>query len=150
MSPSIQTIIKEHGYSVDQFLELLHPDRILNKTEVEKVGLIRDQIGIPPENTAMAKVIPQRDIYNYLYNEQYISVRGFTAVREHSQNLKTLKENFEGARLDYDNTAFKITNGVDGISQSTGSPDQFYGTIEYNLSDPSQLSIPRWEPKLDS
>lgn len=149
-STSIQSIIKDNGYTVDEFIELLHPDRILNKTEIEKVGVIRDQIGIPPENTTMAKVIPQRDIYNYLYDEKYTGVRGFTAVKEHSQNLRTLEEHFEGARLDYNNTAFKITNGVDGISQSIGSPDRFYGTIEYNLSDPSQLSIPRWEPEPES
>lgn len=58
--------------------------------------------------------------------------------------------NFEGARLDYNNTAFKITNGVDGISQSVGSPDRFFGTIEYKLWDSNQLSIPRWEPNADS
>lgn len=98
----------------------------------------------------MAKVIPQNDIYNYLYNESYTGVRGFSAVKVHSEKIKSLEENYEGARLDYNNTTFKITNGVDGISESIGSPDRYYGTIEYNLAEPNQLSIPRWDPKPDS
>ena len=35
------------------------------------------------------------------------------SVDEHSNTLKTLDEVFEGNRLDYDNTAFKIRSGVD-------------------------------------
>ena len=69
---------------MDEFLKSLHPDRLLIDKEVKKVNLIRDQIGIPSKGTMMAKVIPQRDIYNYLYNEKYNGVRGFTAVKEHS------------------------------------------------------------------
>ena len=34
------------------------------------------------------------------------------SVDEHSNTLKTLDEVFEGNRLDYDNTAFKIRSGV--------------------------------------
>lgn len=64
----------------------------------------------------MCKTIPQSDIYKYLYN-QYDGVRGFTAVEEHGANLKTLLDKYNGARLDYNDTAFKTTNGVHGISQ---------------------------------
>ncbi|GGA16662.1 ribonuclease YeeF family protein [Psychrobacillus lasiicapitis] len=149
-SESIQVVLKKNGYTTDEFLKLLHPDRLLLDEEARKVNLIREQIGIPSKDTMMAKVIPQRDIYNYFYNEKYNGVRGFTAVKEHSEKLKSLESNFEGARLDYNNTAFKITNGVDGISQSIGSPDRFYGTIEYKISEPNQLSIPRWDPQPDS
>ena len=149
-SESMQFILKENGYTVDGFLELLHPDRLLKDKEVKKINTIRNQIGIPPKGTMMAKVIPQRDIYNYLYNESYTGVRGFSAVKVHSEKLKSLEENYEGARLDYNNTTFKITNGVDGISESVGSPDRYYGTIEYNLGEPNQLSIPRWDPNPDS
>jgi len=149
-SESIQTVLKKNDYTIDEFLKLLHPDRLLREEELRKVSIIRDQIGIPPKGTMMAKVIPQRDLYNYLYNKDYSGVRGFTAVKEHSAKLENLEMNFEGARLDYNNTTFKITNGVDGISQSVGGPDRFYGTIEYNLWDSNQLSIPRWEPNSDS
>ena len=51
--------------------------------------------------------------------------------------------------LIYNNTAFKTTNGVDGISQSVGMPDKFYATIEYKANDVSKISIPDWAPKPD-
>ncbi|WP_257215811.1 hypothetical protein [Fredinandcohnia onubensis] len=148
-SDSIKTVLNENDYTPDTFVKLLDPDRQLTTTEMNAVKSIRDQIGIPPSGTTMAKVIPQSDIYNYLYND-YKGVRGFTAVEEHSSNLKTLEDNYEGARLDYNNSAFKLTHGVDGISQSTGAPDKFFGIIEYRLDDPKQLSIPDWAPKPDS
>lgn len=89
-------------------------------------------------------------IYKYLYDEKYTGVRGFTAVDEHSANLKTLFENYEGARLDYDGTMFKIDNGVNGVSTQIGAPDKFYGTIEYIENDPSKLVIPKWEANDDN
>ena len=45
------------------------------------------------------------------------------SVDEHSNTLKTLDEVFEGNRLDYDNTAFKIRSGVDGVSKSVGNAE---------------------------
>ncbi|WP_368505233.1 LXG domain-containing protein [Alkalihalophilus sp. As8PL] len=149
-SESIQKVITQNGHTVDEFLQLLHPDRVLTSSERRIVDSVREQIGIPSKNTPMAKVIPQRDIYNYLYNPNYSGVRGFTAVKEHSVNIKTLKDNYEGARLDYNNTKFKTTRGVDGISESTGSPDRFYGVIEYKLMEPEGVSIPRNTPTPDS
>ena len=56
-------------------------------------------------------------------------------VDEHSNTLKTLDEVFEGNRLDYDNTAFKIRSGVDGVSKSVGNADIVYGKITYILDD---------------
>ena len=70
----IKNIINRKGYSVDEFAQLLHPDRVLTN-----------------------------------------------------------------------NTAFKTTTGVDGISQSVGLPDRFYGTIEYKVNDVSKVSIPDWK-----
>ncbi|AAK79995.1 hypothetical protein BJV85_001841 [Clostridium acetobutylicum] len=98
----------------------------------------------------MTKVIPQSDIYKYLYDEEYKGVRGFIAVDEHSKNLKTLYENYEGARLDYDGTMFKIDNGVNGVSTQIGIPDKFYGTIEYKENNPAKLIIPRWEANAEN
>ncbi|MEV4912709.1 hypothetical protein MRBLBA1_003544 [Bacillus proteolyticus] len=98
----------------------------------------------------MKKVIPQSDIYKYLYDENYTGVRGFTAVDEHSANLKTLFENYDGARLDYDGTMFKVDHGGNGVSTPIGAPDRFYGAIEYIENDPSKLTIPRWEANADN
>lgn len=39
--------------------------------------------------------------------------------------------------------------GVDGISQSVGLPDKFYGTIEYKVNDVDKISIPDWKAKAD-
>lgn len=83
----------------------------------------------------MNKTILQSDIYNYLYDENFSGVRGFVSVDEHSNTLKTLDEVFEGNRLDYDNTAFKIRSGVDGVSKSVGNADIVYGKITYILDD---------------
>ena len=145
---SIKKIINGKGYSVDEFAQLLDPDRILSDSERLLVDSIRKEIGIPSADTLMCKTIPQSDVYKYLYN-QYDGVRGFTAVKEHGNNLTTLLDKYNGARLDYNNTAFKTTNGVDGISQSVGMPDKFYATIEYKANDVSKISIPDWAPKLD-
>ena len=57
------------------------------------------------------------------------------SVDEHSNTLKTLDEVFEGNSLDYDNTAFKIRSGVDGVSKSVGNADIVYGKITYILDD---------------
>ena len=57
------------------------------------------------------------------------------SVDEHSNTLKTLDEVFEGNRLDYDNTAFEIRSGVDGVSKSVGNADIVYGKITYILDD---------------
>ncbi|WP_260286489.1 ribonuclease YeeF family protein [Peribacillus aracenensis] len=149
-SDGIKTVVNENGYEVDDFIKLLHPDKVLNLTEKDIVASIRNQIGIPSIGTVMAKTIPQRDIYKYLYDPDYNGVRGFIAVKDDSIKLKTLHDHYEGARLDYNNTAYKVTNGVDGISQSIGGPDRYYGVFEYRLNDPSKVSIPNWDPTPES
>ena len=121
---------------------------MLTDSEKVLVDSIRKEIGLPSADTLMCKTIPQSDIYKYLYNE-YDGVRGFTAVEEHGANLKTLLDKYNGSRLDYNNTAFKTTTGVDGISQSVGLPDKFYRTIEYKVNDVDKISIPDWKAKAD-
>lgn len=103
----------------------MDPDRVLSDSEELLVGSVRKEIGLPSADTLMCKTIPQSDIYKYLYNQ------------------------YDGARLDYNNTEFKTTNGVDGFSKSIGLPDKFYGTIEYKVNDVDKISIPNWKPKPD-
>ncbi|OSY02481.1 hypothetical protein S2E19_03959 [Bacillus mycoides] len=57
-SDSIKKIINDSGYSVDEFVELLHPDRVLNDNEKTVVDKIRNEIGVPDVGTKMAKIIP--------------------------------------------------------------------------------------------
>lgn len=128
--------------SVDDFSKLLDPNRMLTPDELKFVDKVRTDVGLPQAGTVMNKTIPQSDIYNYLYNENYSGVRGFVSVDEHSNTLKTLTDVFEGNRLDYNNTAFKIGSGVDGISKSVGNADTVYGKITYVLDDVDGIKVP--------
>lgn len=82
------------------------------------------------ENTIL---ILKNDIEELVLNAYRIN--DLMSVDEHSNTLKTLDEVFEGNRLDYDNTAFKIRSGVDGVSKSVGNADIVYGKITYILDD---------------
>ena len=141
-SDSIKTFIEKHGISVDDFSKLLDPDRTLNSDEINLVRQIRNEIGTPPKGTVMSKIIPQSDIYNYLYDHNYKSIRGFVSVDEHSKLLNGLDNVFEGNRLDYNGTNFKTDYGVNGASQSIGAPDIVYGKITYKLKDTASVKIP--------
>ncbi|WP_103458528.1 hypothetical protein [Bacillus mycoides] len=54
-SDSIKKIINDSGYSVDEFVELLHPDRVLNDNEKTVVDKIRNEIGVPDVGIKMKK-----------------------------------------------------------------------------------------------
>ncbi len=141
-SNSVRAVIEENGISIEKFMELLDPNRVLSDAEIDIVNKIRMDIGLPIEGTIMNKTIPQSDIYKYLYDPNYSGVRGFVSVDEHSSLLVGLNGIYEGNRLDYNNTAFKIGYGVDGISQSVGKPDTVYGKITYILTDGDSVKIP--------
>ena len=141
-SVDVKDAIEKNGMSVDDFSKLLDPNRILIPDELKFVDKVRTDVGLPQAGTVMNKTIPQSDIYNYLYDENFSGVRGFVSVDEHSNTLKTLDEVFEGNRLDYDNTAFKIRSGVDGVSKSVGNADTVYGKITYILDDVDGIKVP--------
>ena len=119
---------------VDEFSKLLNPNKVLSQEELKIVKAVRSDIGLPSAGTKMNKTIPQSDIYKYL-NGEYSGVRGFVSVDEHSSALKGLDSVYEGNRLDYNNTLFKIGYGVDGVSKYGGAPDTVYGKITYILDD---------------
>ena len=98
----------------------------------------------------MNKTIPKSGIYNYLYNDNYIGIRGFVSVDEHSNSLRSLGEVYEGNRLDYNNTSFKIGAGVDGVSKSVGNADTVYGKISYVLDDVDSVKLPTDLPTSDN
>lgn len=131
-SSKIQNIINSHGVTVEAFSELLQYDRQLTKEEKELVDAVRNEIGeIPKEGTKMTKVIPQTDIEAYLKGE-YTSVRGFVSEAEFSEKLRTLEEVYEGNRLDYENTAFSLS-------------DDIYGKITYSYNRETEIEVPRYE-----
>ena len=149
-STDVKVAIEKNGMSVEDFSKLLDPNRMLTPDELKFVDKVRADVGLPQAGTVMNKTIPQRDIYNYLYNEDYRGVRGFVSVDEHSNTLKTLDDVFEGNRLDYNNTAFKTGSGVDGISQSVGSADTVYGKITYVLEDADSVKVPTDVPTAEN
>lgn len=139
---SVKKIVEKNGITIDEFSELLDPNRILTNSELDIVKKVRMEIGLPLEGTVMNKTIPQSDIYKYLYDENYSGIRGFVTVDEHSNSLVGLERVYEGNRLDYNQTNYKIGWGVDGISNSVGAPDTVYGKITYILGDADSVSIP--------
>ncbi|WFR59090.1 hypothetical protein QA584_08390 [Anaerocolumna sp. AGMB13025] len=149
-SSEVKAAIEKNGMSVDEFSKLLDPNKTLTPGELKLVDTIRADVGLPQSGTVMNKTIPQSDIYNYLYNENYSGVRGFVSVDEHSSALKTLDDVFEGNRLDYNNTAFKTGSGVDGISQSVGNADTVYGKITYVLEDADTIKVPTDFPTVEN
>ncbi|MDE7062480.1 MAG: hypothetical protein K2O73_04465, partial [Lachnospiraceae bacterium] len=146
---SVKSAIERNGLTVDEFSELLQPNRVLSNSELELVQKVRNDIGLPDTGTTMSKTIPQSDLYKYL-NGEYDSVRGFVSVDEYSNSLNGLNSVYEGNRLDYNNTAFKIGYGVDGISQSVGAPDTVYGKITYVLEDAESVNLCTDVPNVDN
>ena len=142
----VKSVVAKNGMTVDDFSKLLNPNKILTQDEKVIVDKVREEIGLPSTGTIMNKTIPQSDIYNYLYNEDYSGVRGFVSVDEYSKNLKTLGDVFEGNRLDYNNTAFKVGRGVDGVSRLIGEEDTVYGKITYILDDNNTIGFPNAVP----
>ena len=149
-SAEVKEAIKNHGLSVEEFSRLLNPNKLLTAEEFELVKSVRNEIGLPQTGTVMNKTIPQSDIYNYLYNDNYIGIRGFVSVDEHSNSLRSLGEVYEGNRLDYNNTSFKIGAGVDGVSKSVGNADTVYGKISYVLDDVDSVKLPTDLPTSDN
>ena len=149
-SAEVKEAIKNHELSVEEFSRLLNPNKLLTAEEFELVKSVRNEIGLPQTGTVMNKTIPQSDIYNYLYNDNYIGIRGFVSVDEHSNSLRSLGEVYEGNRLDYNNTSFKIGAGVDGVSKSVGNADTVYGKISYVLDDVDSVKLPTDLPTSDN
>ncbi|HLR35971.1 MAG TPA: hypothetical protein VK071_11680, partial [Tissierellales bacterium] len=143
-SNSVKKIINDNDMTVDEFSKLLDPDKVLTPYEQEIVNKIRQQIGIPKKGTVMTKIIPEADIEKYLNensNDRY-EVKGFVSVDEHSKSLKKLKSVYEGNRLDYKGTKFKVNCEVNGKLNSSENPNKVYGKINYKLYSPSEVKVP--------
>ncbi len=147
-SPQLKTLLKEKGVDDVYFQSLLHPERTLNSSETALVNQVREELSTVASGTMMQKVIPQQDIYQYLYNPKYEGTRGFVTTKEHAEGLVSLEDIYYGLRLDYNQTAFKVNSGmIDPTSSRVGDKDQFYGVFQYKadsekLSTPSDLPTP--------
>ncbi|MBE5969314.1 MAG: hypothetical protein E7242_03695 [Lachnospiraceae bacterium] len=133
-SPVIRDVIDKHGISLEHFSSLMNPNKELSVSEKALVSEVRQEIGLPQEGTMITKIIPEDEINNYLYLPyDYNEVRGYITSDEHSMYLIGFDKVYEGNRLDYDGTKFKIDKGIDGIAESIGSRDKVYGKINFVL-----------------
>lgn len=145
-SPQLKTLLKEKGIDDVYFQSLLHPERTLNSSETALVNQVREELSTVASGTMMQKVIPQQDIYQYLYNPKYVGTRGFVTTKDHAEGLVSLEDIYYGLRLDYDQTAFKINSGmIDHTSSRIGEKDQFYGVFQYK-ADAEKLATPSDPP----
>jgi hypothetical protein len=142
-SPQLKTLLKEKGIDDVYFQSLLHPERTLNSSETALVNQVREELSTVASGTTMQKVIPEKDIYQYLYNPDYNGTRGFVTTKEHADGLISLEDIYKGERLDYSNTPFRITEEVVEYPFHIVKPDGFYGVFHYK-ADPSLLSTPNW------
>ena len=143
-SDSVKKVINDNDMTVDEFSKLLNPKRVLTDEEQMIVDRVRQEIGLPEKGTVMAKVIPQSKIDKYLNNDpnKRYNVRGFVSIDEHSKSLKSLESVYEGNRLDYKGTKFKVNCEVNGTLNSSENPNKIYGKINYKLDSPSEVKVP--------
>ncbi|HLR33718.1 MAG TPA: hypothetical protein VK071_00115 [Tissierellales bacterium] len=128
-------LANNNDMTVDESSKLLDPKRVLTAEEQMMVDKVRQEIGLPKKGTVMTKIIPEADIEKYLNensNDRY-EVKGFVSVDEHSKSLKNLKSVYEGNRLDYKGTKFKVNCEVNGKLNSSENPNKVYGKINYKF-----------------
>ncbi|MDM5318229.1 hypothetical protein QUF49_19715 [Fictibacillus sp. b24] len=142
-SQQLKTLLNEKGIDDVYFQSLLHPERTLNSSETALVNQVREELSTVASGTMMQKVIPEKDIYQYLYNKDYTGTRGFVTTKEHADGLISLEDIYKGERLDYSNTPFRITEEVVEYPFHIVKSDGFYGVFHYK-ADPSLLSTPNW------
>lgn len=143
-SPQLRTLLKEKGIDDVYFQSLLHPERTLNSSETALVNQVREELSTVASGTTMQKVIPEKDIYQYLYNPDFRGTRGFVTTKEHADGLITLEDVYKGERLDYTDTPFRITESVNEYPFQILKPNGYYGVFQYK-ANPSLLSTPNWE-----
>ncbi len=109
------------------------------------VDKVRQEIGLPKKGTVMAKVIPQSKIDKYLDNDpnKRYNVRGLVSVDEHSRSLNGIESIYEGNRLDYDPTEYKVNWDceIDEAYKKFDAPDDRYGKIIYKIDKSSDIRL---------
>ena len=147
---SVKKVINDNDMIVDEFSKLLNPKRVLTDEEQVIVDRVRQEIGLPEKGTVMAKVIPQSKIDKYLNNDpnKRYNVRGFVSIDEHSKSLKSLESVYEGNRLDYESTEYKVNWDceIDEACKKFDIRDNVYGKIIYELDKSSDVIFPEEVP----
>jgi hypothetical protein len=114
-SDNIASILSQRGMSLDNFKLLQQKEyALMTNLERSEIDLIRNSIPIPDGNTILQKVIPKSDIAKYT-SGQYTQVGGFVSTAKDTKHLNTFEDIYQGMRLDYENTVFRLSDGSCGV-----------------------------------
>jgi hypothetical protein len=115
-SDNVTTLASQQGINLATFknIEELSVVDILQSPNLTKINSIRNNISMPDANTLMQKVIPKSDIQKYV-SGQYKSCKGFMSTAKDSKHLITYDDIYYGMRLDYQGSAFSISDGSCGV-----------------------------------
>ncbi len=97
-------------------------------SERAHIDAIRNSIPMPDANTLLQKVIHKNQISKYLSGE-YNQIGGFVTTVKDSKHLIIFEDVYQGMRLDYPSTQFKLSDGS-------------YGIIRYKTQNPN-LTVPK-------
>lgn len=117
-SDNVATLASQQGLNLTTFKnieELSVQDLIQSQSQnLIKLNSIRNNIPLPNATTLMQKVIPKSDIQKYL-SGQYKSCKGFMSTAKDSKHLNNYNDIYYGMRLDYQGSAFSISDGSCGV-----------------------------------
>ncbi len=115
-SDNITTLASQQGINLVTFknIEELSVADLLQTQNLSKINSIRNNIPLPDATTLMQKVIPKSDIQKYV-SGQYKSCKGFMSTAKDSKHLNTYDDIYYGMRLDYQGSAFSISDGSCGV-----------------------------------
>ncbi|MGX1927882.1 fibronectin type III domain-containing protein [Flagellimonas sp. 2504JD4-2] len=159
-SDDIASLASEQGLSIDDF-KLLQQKRydVMTPIEKGKIDAIRSEIPLPDGNTILQKAIPKADIAKYLRDtDPYYQVGGFVTTAKDAKHLSTFDDVYYGMRLDYDGTAFNLSDGSFGViryktpvpsaevPRITGPKDKFPFTGNgFTSGNNGKLGVPEWK-----
>ena len=125
----IKNIVEAEGLSLEEFSDLLIPEKVLTFEQEQLVRKVRETIGIPKAGTWMTKVIPIENV-DLIIKGEWKSIRGFLSVKKHSDSLTKLSEVYNGNRLDYHNSPFNPKT------------TKTYAKIQFKLNETDMIDIP--------
>lgn len=129
---NIELILYKQRITLDEFNAI----RIKVASELtynqRKIMLnIRESVPKVDNETILQKVFDGGKIENYLKEDgPWNTVGGFITRVEDVKNLRTLKEVYDGLRLDYNNNPFNL------------ELDKDYGVIRFKVDNPEKISMP--------
>lgn len=126
-------VLQEHGITRQQFQELkLKPVDQLTPEEVQLLKAIRLSVDPITSDTLIQKVIPEKDIQNYL-NGKYTTVGGYVAKAEDVVRFRQYQDLLESLRLDYLDWNGNRPFPDDGDT---------YGVIRFKTDEIDEINVP--------